>query len=298
MPLAMACGSSDDGSGTGTVGSGASGGAGPAGGAAGASAGAAGLGGTGATAGAGGAGQGGVAGACQRALPPKTGQDLCHTINDCPTKTGGFTCTAETPFEGCTGPLPPECASDAECIPAGTGGSGGSGLPVSVCQNYGSSKSCAPPCIDDMSCGPTLRCEQATGHCVPRPCDATKTCLNGTYCGAAGVCLSKECDPQQQDGCGAGRACDAATFSCVAKPCAATAECPEYFACTGGSCARQSCACDTECGTSGFCVLGKCDGSPGYCSGGVACGRPLVVEGALVVAGLARALAGGEGLWS
>lgn len=275
-PLLAACG--ETGSSTNTTSAGGSAGSGGSGGTAGS-------GGSGGSAGSGVSGSSGSAGAaaCERALPTQTGAMYCHNHDDCSNTLS--TCSAETLPPVCAGsPQPPNCTSDEAC---NEGVAGSAGVPVTVCQQFDSYKYCAPPCTDDSTCGLTLRCEVATGHCLARACDAATPCPEGTYCGAGAKCLLKQCDPSAVGTCTTGYTCDGATFACVAKPCSTVADCPaDNFVCEQGACARKPCACDTECGASGYCVRGLCDESPGHCLGQIACGRPLVIEGTATIAPL------------
>lgn len=233
----------------------------------------------GSTAGSGGAVAGSAgATACQRPLPPSTAgsQPFCHALSECPVQGGGYVCTATEKAPGCTGPEPPQCQSDEACGPG------------SVCQeNYGQ-KYCQTACVSDDTCSPARKCDKATGHCVDRPCDDATPCPETAYCSAAKTCQLKQCDPAQTGQCITGHACDPKTFSCSPKPCTTEAECPpDNFVCEAGACARKKCACDTECGAKGYCLVGLCDENPGTCYGGVACGRPLLIDDLMIAAAIA-----------
>lgn len=223
---------------------------------------------------------------CQRAFPASAGQNFCHTVADC--KEGaGYICTAVQDYPSCGGggpgsSVPPSCSSDEACAAQGS-----AEAPL-VCQDQGSYSTCRPPCLTDENCGILQRCQVETGHCKPRTCDEATPCAEGTFCAAGGKCKIKNCVPEDANACGLGQVCDPYAFTCVASPCDTAKDCPELFVCSGGACERKSCACDTECGASGFCIRGQCKESPGVCAGQVACGRPLILAGSAVVAGLAR----------
>jgi hypothetical protein len=82
--------------------------------------------------------------------------------------------------------------------------------------------------------------------------------------------------------------CDPMTFSCVLQPCQESSECPLHHVCKPEGCLPQKCACDIDCSDGGFCIQGLCRKEPGSCQQPIVCGRPMIVERALVQAPLAR----------
>ena len=233
------------------------------------------------------AGFGGSA-VCDRPLPaavPGSSGNACRVQKDCPNsfddclRPGEPACS----FDG--DPGLPACANDAACD-QGTNA-------FWVCQEDDVAPSfCTQACTDTTACAPSRRCDQ-DGHCVPRSClGDSPPCPDGTYCSGGGTCRAKQCDAARP--CGLGFSCDAEDFTCRTQQCQfdgpANGGCPDTFTCTsspdGASCLRTSCTCDSQCGASGYCVGGACYERAGTCSGGVDCGRPLLVDGAPLLAPL------------
>lgn len=285
----------DAGSGTGGSGIAGSGGSGVSGtGGSGGSSGVGGAGGTGGTGVGGGAGSGPT---CERPLPEKGSQgfgDACRVAADC-TGSNTFNECLRPDEPLCAGgggaPEPPQCDTDAAC-------NEGSPSPTLVCQTTESGyRYCSSKCTSDASCGASQLCNADTGHCEGRPCAAAgQVCPDESFCGEEGKCVYKQCSTTRP--CSFGNVCNAKTFVCEPKTCEhdIPGQCPDTFTCqtpaTQGPsiCVRKTCACDTECGASGFCLGGTCYEGAGTCTGGVACGRPLLLADGARVAKLLRGI--------
>ena len=230
-------------------------------------------------------GSGGEGLACFRPLPEKGPAEFgqaCRKPEDCPAQ--GFPSQCLYPGESvCAGgggaPEPGGCLDDASC-------GGVPGSPAYVCQvrEIGQSQ-CTMACKDDTSCGVSQRCDALTGHCVARKCgEAGKPgCPAGSFCQADNTCAYQSCNDTRP--CAFGQVCSGASFTCEPKPCKSSdpGSCPDTFTCapktgSGEVCMRTSCTCDSQCGASGFCVGGTCYETAGRCTGGVACGRPLLTD--------------------
>jgi hypothetical protein len=198
------------------------------------------------------------------------------------------------PFGG--GAPEPTCLDDASC-------GGVAGGPKYVCQAFESGgASCQQACVDDTICGASQRCDVATGHCVQRDCPtAPAACPSDTFCGADGKCAFQRCNAARP--CATGETCSSSTFTCEPQTCDVNVKtsCPDTFTCVPLSskpieiCVRTTCTCDTECGASGFCLGGTCYENAGTCTGGIACGRPLLTDEGPRVARLVLGLSHG---WS
>lgn len=286
-PLVACGGETTDGAPAQSGGGGTGGTGGAAGNAAGGAAGSTGIAGTGGTLG------GGGGSSCARPLPEKGPQAFgkaCHTSAECPSG-AAETCLrpGESPCSGIGPPGPPSCFDDAACD-QGTNA-------FFVCQEYDAGDSgCKLACAKDDECELGRFCDRETGHCERRKCSPDSApCDAGSFCAPDFTCRAKQCDVDRP--CGVGLSCDPNSFTCTPRACKAgdSEGCPETFTCTelpdtaNRVCVRTPCTCDTQCGASGYCVGGSCWEAAGTCSGNVACGRPLLVDGAPLLAALLRA---------
>lgn len=212
---------------------------------------------------------------CLRAFPHDglaTSAQQCRRDADC-AATGGYCLDAGR--SGCSqpfGPSPRMCTSDPECAP----------LSGTICQWKGPREGiCAPPCTGDAACGPAAACDLPSGHCTVRSC-SDGVCPSGAVCLPEGVCGGADCGgPGLCSGslCTPGSATCPPNFGCFVQP----GQSPN-----GGValCQRTPCDCDVECGAEGVCVGRVCHARAGRCISGNACGRPIFVGGAPLLAPL------------
>lgn len=163
---------------------------------------------------------------------------LCATQQDCVSALPQLiaTCATSRPPRDCGGPVPQhQCDVDSDC---------------------GADRVCVPG-----SCNETL----CVGACPNTPCGADQNC-------SAGRCEAKACDEPGAPACPDGATCVRrdGTASCVPVGCEQGYGCPGSSTCApalGGDvhgCIPIRCAANRDC-PCGFCVLGACQPTPGYC---------------------------------
>lgn len=136
--------------------------------------------------------------------------------------------------------------------------------------------SCVPACATDLNCGATLRCDVASGACVPSgppagalggACASNADCAAGAFCatGYPGGYCSFQC-ASNPGACGAAATCVnfGGSSSCLSN-CATRRDCRAGYACypLGGN---AGAVCTPACKSAGDCGAGQgCDASSGLC---------------------------------
>lgn len=169
------------------------------------------------------------------------------------------------------------CCYDCDGTPSGCG---------PACPGYACPPDGGPEgaCLSDSDCGSSEYClpPGASRPCgiacmVERTCESSADCPEGNVCvEALGPCcsagdpLSSQCIPECTAGsCGEGLTCGTDGL-CAAISCTDGWTCPMHTTCTGTGdahgCSRDTCTGSGECGEGGFCVDGRCYGTPGTCT--------------------------------